>query len=506
MIFLAISMILVTGSKFFMSKFDNSRVLRVAFPTKFKSTDYEPTKISLDFEYIFLENIYSPLVEMSKDGTVEQGVAEKIQWVGDELKLTIRKNLKTQSGKLITSKDVEFSLKRLLILSGNTHGNFKDIVCPGQELKSVEDPCVGIRIDSENVYLHPKHRKTFLIPMLTAIDFAIIPQASVDPKTLKILDYKETSGIYSVLADDGVGNIKLAVNKNHYHFAENIPREIILVPTDKKNKTESLDFLKNKKVDHITTIDACRSEDVIQFTLENPEFESHLTMKVRNLILVFTDRGIKELQTSERKFIGAKAKKAFADIFKDIRGMEQRDEFFPNLGEGGLTKIQKDELLKNLSKEQDIPKINVKVGILKGGNIEEWSNPLHRELPNSEYYLEKNVPSFTKYENPEDEPHVFIASIDTGFMEDISLISYALNGGVFGLSKSNREKWLADYMQIENKEDRIQKLKQLHFEALSESVLVPLMASPYTALVRKPWKMELSEIFANNQLWRIKHQ
>lgn len=89
-------------------------------------------------------------------------------------------------------------------------------------------------------------------------------------------------------------------------------------------------------------------------------------------------------------------------------------------------------------------------------------------------------------------------------MEDISLISYSLNAGLLGLQKSERTKWLSDYMATDDKALRIQKLKALHFKALAEPFIVPLMASPYAALVRKPWKMELSELYANNQLWRIK--
>ena len=70
------------------------KTLRVAFPVRLKSIAYEPTNINFDYEYIFLENIFSPLVEISASGSVEPGVAEKVEWAGDELKLIIRENLK----------------------------------------------------------------------------------------------------------------------------------------------------------------------------------------------------------------------------------------------------------------------------------------------------------------------------------------------------------------------------------------------------------------------------
>ena len=214
-----------------MNLIKSERTLRVAFPVKLKAAAYEPTNISLDHEYIFLENVFSPLVEISKDGSIEPGVAEKMEWIGDELKLTIRKNLKTASGKSITPDDVVFSLKRLLVLSGNTHGNFKDIVCSGVNLKSVDDACPGIRQDSESVYLNAKGRKSFLLPMLGAIDFAVIPKTSVDPKTLKIINFAETSGPYWLAQEDESDGAILKLNPHHYFAAKDIAEKIILVPT-----------------------------------------------------------------------------------------------------------------------------------------------------------------------------------------------------------------------------------------------------------------------------------
>lgn len=84
-----------------MKSTNKERTLRVAFPVKLKAAAYEPTNINLDHEYIFLENVFSPLVEISKDGSIESGVAEKMDWIGDELKLTIRKTLKCISNDII---------------------------------------------------------------------------------------------------------------------------------------------------------------------------------------------------------------------------------------------------------------------------------------------------------------------------------------------------------------------------------------------------------------------
>lgn len=502
--FVIIGLLLAVGGVIFVGNKQDSKTLRVAFPVRLKAASYEPTNISLDYEYIFLENVFSPLVEITADGSIEPGVAEKVDWVGDELKLSIRKNLKTFSGSPITAEDVAFSLKRLLVLSGNTHGNFKDIVCPGVDLKSTESDCPGIRIADGSVFLNAKGKKSFLLPMLGAIDFAIIPKSSVDPKTLKIINFSETSGPYSVESDDGNGHIQLRLNPHHYFSSDRVPEKIALVPTDSKVKGDSVQAFKNGLVDHLTTIDAARADELIKFVQSNPDVESHVTMKIRSLVVVFTERGQKEFSAGQRRHIGEKLRMAFSKIYAGIPGFEQRSEFFPNLGEGGLTAEQQ-KLLAQI-KNQDLapPQKHFKLGLIKRAGLEEWSVPISKELPEADCYIENNVPDFKKYEQEEDVPHAFVASTDTGFMEDISLISYTLNAGLLGLSKSDRAKWLADYMATDDKEVRIGKLKSLHYKALAEPAVVPLMASPYAAVVRKPWKMELSELYANNQLWRIK--
>lgn len=498
-------LVIIVGRYFLMNSKNISQTLRVAFPVAKKVTDYEPTNISLGHEYIFLENVFSPLVEITKNGEIEAGVAEEINWVGDELKLTIRNNLKTRTGVPITASDVVFSLKRLLVLSGNTHGNFKDIVCPDVDIKSVEDECHGIRQDGNSVYLNAKGRKSFLLPMLAAIDFAIIPKSSVDPITLKIINYSETSGVYAVTKDDGLGHIELEMNPYHYFAAKNIAQKITLVPIDSSNPDNSLNALLKNEVDHLTTIDAAKAEKIIQFSNEQSDFDVHVTMKIRNRVLVFTEKGYKHLTMGERRYIGEKVKQVFTHSIDTGSGFEQSSEFFPHLSEGGLTEDQTNRF--NLIKNQDLtmPKSKFKLGFIKRGTVEEWSVPLNTVLPQADCYIETVPPDFKKNLKFDEMPDAFIASTDTGFMEDIGLISYSLNAGLLGQVKSDRAQWLADYMAIDDKPARIKKLKELHYKALSEVWVVPVMSSPYAAIVRKPWKIELSDLYANNQLWRIKH-
>jgi ABC-type transport system substrate-binding protein len=275
---------------------EDNMTLRVAFPYAKPLNVYEPTKIHYAPEYIFLENVFSPLIELHQEnGDIVPGIADRFEWVGNELHFHIRDGIKTVSGIPITAFDAEFSLKRLLVKSGNTHGNFHDLMCIDSEIKKITDSCPGIRVEGNTLILAPGKKKEFLLPMVAALDFAIIPKGSVDPKTLDIIDYKNTSGPYFVKEDDGKGNIHLEVNPFHYHFRKNIPQTVILVPSGIDGYPSSIEQFRANKVDYITTIDKLPAEKVIGFSSEVkgatdvlqilPQMDS--LMKTENVINLF---------------------------------------------------------------------------------------------------------------------------------------------------------------------------------------------------------------------------
>jgi hypothetical protein len=487
-----------------MEKYQDSKVLRVAFPYKKDIQFYEPTRIHLAPEYIFLENIYSPLVELNKkDGIPEAGLAEEFSWKEDELHLKIRDNLQTIDGIKITAEDALFSLKRLLIISDNTHGNFKDIMCPDSKLESIDAPCAGMRVENNTLILKPKGKKTFLLPMLAAIDFAVIPRTSVDPKTLKIKDYRNTSGPYYVSEDNGEGKVTLSINKNHYHYSDKIPQKIELVPAGIDGEKDAITLFKENKVDYITTIDKLNPEKVIDFS-KTADSVLHTTMNIRTYILCFTSKGLKRFSEKERILIGKKVKEAFRSYFLVKSGFERTDQFFPQYGDGA---IEEGEVSTILSKFDQLKgKVDVrgaKLSIIRLGKVDEYKSKFETILPGLEVVEGKNLPAFSKFKNENDMPDMFINGPDTGFMEDIGLISYSLNAGYFGDVKKDIKKWLHDYMTIEGKDKRMDQLKALHKQTLEKSILVPLASSPYVALARKGWKIELSQIFANNPLWPV---
>lgn len=481
-----------------------SDTLKVAFPNNLPSKSYEPTRIHLAPEYIFLENTFSPLVELSpEDASIRSGLADKWEWKNDELHFFIRDGVKTIDGKPITAEDAAFSLKRLLVRTQNTHGNLKDLVCGGFEVKSIEDLCPGISFKNNELILKIAGKSAFILPMLSGIDFAIIPKLSVDPKTLDIIDYRNTSGPYYVSKDSETGEIELSANKSHYHYSKNIPQKIQLVPVDPKNKSGSLQLFRDGKVDLITTIDSARPEEVYELSKGMSSTELHTTANIRTFALFYTERGLKELSTTQRAAIGKKIKQSVGKHFLSLPGYEETNQFFPQHGDGAIDPSIAKEIYDKVPENSHVDDLNLSLTIVRVGDVSIYQKTISEKLPNVLVKEGVTSPAFQKFEKLSDMPHAYIAGPDTGFNEDISLISYSLTAGFFGLTEAERQTWLAEYMAKASKDDRLKMLQRIHESSLREALFVPLFAGPYTALAKSGWKIHLSKILANNPLWLI---
>lgn len=475
--------------------------LRVSFPYSHSAFFYDPAKIELAPEYIFLENAFSTLVETSVRGEIVSGISNRFEWKGDRLYLHIRSDLFTVDGIRITAEDAAFSIKRLLIRA-KTHSGMIAMFCDDIKQLSINDKCNGITVEGNTLILKPRSRNTFLLPMLAAIDFAIIPKKSVDPKSLDIIDYRNTSGPYYVEQDSNEGRLILKANPNHYRYANNIPQVVSLVPSDPTVPNSVIDSFKNNKIDHITTVDTTMPESVVAYSRECEACSLFRSMDIRTILLNFSKRGAKELSSKQRFYIGKKIRTQVRELFRGIDIYKESDQLVPLLGEGAINKSQIDELRANIE-VKDVSLPILKVSIVRLGRSEQIKKAIEQAIPGAIVYDSSSLPAFSKYINPSDIPHVTITGPDTGFLEDISFISYSFAAGYLGFSDEYQKNWIEKYTSIDDKVERIKMFRDLHFQALKSPVTIPISVLPYVALLRKPWKFGLSNLYANNQLWRI---
>ena len=484
-------------------------VLDIAFPSTNNIESYDPARIHFDHEYVLLESIYSPLIELANTNSEPfAAVARMFYWRDQKFYLVIRDDLKTVDGHPINVEDVMLSFKRLMILSQNTHGDFKSLVCPETELKSVFDDCPRMEIEGNTLILTPRYRSDLLVGMLSSIDFAIIPRKSFDPVSLKITDYRNTSGPYYVDQDNGDGSIVLKLNPAHFHFEKTMAREVHLVSTKGMNRESVVSLFNQGKVDHITTIEGIEIEDLKKIDLNKSSF--HETIHVKVAFAFITAKGKKKIPLKRRLSFAKALQKGFHEYCAKYEGCRPTQQFFLPLSGGDFSTEEEIIFQKAMdSVEMENSGKGIEVGIFnskaKEKIMQEYIETAKKYLPALKAERAKGIPNFNQLEDS-DVPDYIIGITDSGFLEDVSLLSYSMNTGIFGYSQEEGKAWLKDYMQTEDKLERVNKLRTMHLKSLTEGWMIPLYRTPYVAIARKPWKMHLSQLFANNPFWKIRRE
>jgi len=485
-----------------------NNIFKLAFSGEKSAAGYDPSKINFIYEHTFLKNIFSPLVELDSNGNLISGVAEKYYWKDKELHFELRKDLKTIDGTPITGRDVELSLKRLMILSTNPHGNLKSILCPSIAIKTLDDPCPGIISFEHKIILRPENKYVFLLPMLTSVDFSIIPQKSLDFKTLKIKDYRNTTGVYYVYGEiDGYKEIKLKANPYHYHYSPKILQNVSLVSAGKTALKNSLQLFNENLVDGISTADLLSAEAQINLASVNNQAQLHKTLGMAVWFVMFTQKGIKRISEENRFILAKKIKNIFLEKLSGLKAYNPINQYFLSLGEGAISGEQEKELVEKINTAKD-SLTNIKA--IKGEYF--MLSDLKEKVLDSIATLDSRMQFsigtlFPNLENDyESMPDFYLTGIDSSFDEDIGLVSFAMNMDCFGLGKEKGKKWLDEYVQIENKQERIEKLRELHYSALIKGYFFPLMSSSFAAIIRKGWSFDFSKTQVSLPLWKIQKE
>ncbi|MGE3682433.1 MAG: hypothetical protein AB7G93_11970 [Bdellovibrionales bacterium] len=480
----------------------HDKTVRTAFPRRESPLNYDPANIQLAYEYIFLETIYSSLVEYDSEGNIKPGVAERFWWDEGRLNFQIKSGLETADGYEISAEDVIFSLKRVMILGGNTHGNLVDLLCGDIPLRHVDDRCIGLFAKGSIVTLAPRKTTPFLLSMLTGIDFAVIPRRAVDPKTLKIVEMKNTSGpMY--LANVADGKIELLANPKHFNHDPKQPDRIVLISSVGKDSKESraLELFAEDKIDLITTIDTTSAESVLDFHLNNKSKTNfHSSLDIRMFLVRFSTSGIRSFSHEERFQIGPALVDSLRRAFSARKLVKTTDQILPHYGEGGLDQAIVDRIKAKYVEPRFDRAKKVRVYLMRLPDIEIFKAAVTEVLPNAKFFdtSEEILPNWG-----DDDTDIMISGPDLGFIEDISLYSYAVKSGILR-TKEGPDKWLASYMGTLEKEERIRKIRDLHQYNLESGFAFPCFASPYVALSRNPWKITLPKLFANHPLWQIR--
>lgn len=484
--------------------------LRVAMPSTSAIDGYDPANIRLDYEYILLEALFSSLTEHDSSDQLVAGVAGRFRWLNDTTAvLDIRPGLRTIDGAAITAEDALFSLKRILLTGQNTHGDLAPLLC-GERPVDIESPCEALRVEGNSLVITLKQPNRFLFEILSSIDFAIIPHGSCDRQSLRIVDFRNTSGPYYLERVLGKGHFLLRANPSHFRYHPGMPQEIEVIPNEAGNGYRTpTELYSDDIVDHVPTVGSTTAENLAAYHATKT-LNIHRTLNLKTSFLTYTQKG-RMRPASERLRIAASIQRAFRSAV--VRGDElsqavrslfpPESDFAPTRGEmerinGTLVAAEADHHDgRGITIVGTTGRIRMLESILKP------SMPHINlvEAPIGQFVARSGVGSW------EDNADLKSFVTDVSIAEEINGISYGVKRGRYSLKEDQIDPWLRRYLETPEKADRVKLMRELHVASIvDDPVLIPLQSMPYVATVRKPWVFDLSRSIANNQFHRLRYQ
>lgn len=460
-------------------KTEAMKKVKLGFP-KVNILKFDPISIHTTRDANLSRNLFNLLIYINEKGEIEPGLAEKVSYHEENIILKIRKGVTTKSGYEITPEDVKFSLERRLKNSKRTHGDIKFFLKKNSKIIIEEDQII-LTAKSAN---HKEH----LIKIFASTDYAIIPKMIV--KKDEITDYSETGGPYYVSQINKNGTFILKANPNHYLLHEN---HIEQYDINFESGDQAIDSLKKGTLDLLTTVNNGSISKYHKLREESDSFNVYSSEKIKLSLIVFTNRGRKELSVKERLYIS----KQFKNAMKENQGYSTTT-FLPHNGVGHLNKEQRIEINGILNKDYTLDK-QKPISIWVSRILNSKFNMSNSKL--SAFNIEPMLKAPWKLPTSQ-QPHAFVAITDSSFFEDFSLIAYNFSTETFGTQKEG-DVWLKNYLAEPTKVKRIKMLNELHFKVLKEAYVIPLTMEPYFAAARAPIRFDMPKSFAGTPLWKI---
>lgn len=458
-----------------------------------KTSTLDPARIEDIFQSNLIENLFSRIVEFDTNNNLVCVLCEKF-WVEDrKLYIKFKNKLTSSSGEKIGARDALETLKRLLALNTNTHGNLNLFIDVNDEQSlTIEEEVLVIKMQSA-------HFSQFLLPLLASMDYSIIPIGSIDHfKIHGVLDMKNTSGPYSVESDLGNGEIVIKANKKHPLFEEGMPEGIELVPITYGEGVDK--FLSNE----IDLLDVTYYPGLPQyeklFSQKNKKFNSHKTSLINVFLLNFSSESSNDFSPEQKFYVARIISEKILSFKKYGYGFEQVLEFFQANGTGHLSEDQFLEL-KKLREVNQKPIFSkpITFGVHKDSYVK-----ISEALKDNPEILVKEFSRNPGTYPLSQRPDVFLQTTDSSFNEDVSLMSYNISLEFFGMSKARGEEWLKSFIEISDKKERIKKLQLLQLELLTKPILYPIGASPYWAIAREDLEINFSKYFPGSSWWKVR--
>ncbi len=199
-----------------------SKEIRIGLPNIPKTVD--TSDIVSIWQYYLLDQMTEQLLYLHKDDYYS-AIAEKWEVSPDQKRYIFHldKKAKFSDGSLITSAEVAFTLKRLILKTG-LHWKVSNYLVDADKLKSIDDSIEGIEIiDRHKIALNLKQPYITIMSVLSMTETGILHPKQVNKKDLSVEKWDICSGAYSGKFINNTWLLKENPNRLKMKKKENAP-------------------------------------------------------------------------------------------------------------------------------------------------------------------------------------------------------------------------------------------------------------------------------------------
>jgi hypothetical protein len=461
-------------------------------------------------EYLILQNLFSPLFQSTDSGQIEGILVDSVEWQDNSLIVRMKSGLTTVDGHGIDARDAVFSLKRLMILQSNTHARLTDLFRECASLNSVDEDCTGVRlIDNLTFSLRPDNEKIWLLETLTSQDFGVIPRLSVDQKTLKIVDYRNTSGPYFVSESFSEHGFRVQAHDKHPLFEgrEGFPKSALFKAlVGRAAESLSRSFLEGSFT-YYPKYFAPGASELAKIRSQEPDaVDEHSTQISFTRAIRFTARGMKELNQDERFRIGNTFFEALSAPYRrDGLLLSPLYTFYSESADGALRDDELARITASRGTEVLAEVKSLELGCLTGSKSILAPLVKHEKLELNIIEFDDIAANRVSSSDEVHEPHLYFVSTDSDPKAALSGVSNVISNLLFHTKQADADIWLKNFATEESRGIRNEMLRAVHRRALESGQLVPLYGFPASSVIRKPWSFsDFPKRVVVDALWLLK--
>jgi hypothetical protein len=467
---------------------EKPNTLRLGYSFFGSIDEIDPNHIQTIYQSNIIENLFSRLIEYDNAGQIVCSLCSSFNIDQHTIRFFFKNFSKTIDGYKVDAIAAKASLDRIILSKTNTHGSLRYYLSANLDSPiQVEDEQLLVKVEKAEWV-------PFVINLLTSMDFSIVPKESLDSNSERIIDYRNTSGLYYVDFSDDKGNLRLRVNQNHIKYKSTMPGIVQFIPVASGKANEA--FVKDE-IDMIEPTYYAYQEDIEHILKNVPAARLHKTLNIGLTSLIFTSRAMITSSIEDRIAASLAIRSIFLKKTPQIFGAEETDQFFQSFGQGFISDEQH-QVFKN---RIELSKGKSKYQFIFG--VTEKYRPWISQTDFPDYITLKFYKQFPGFLPEKEKPDVYIMSGDSSFDEDISALSYLFSQGTFSLGKEDGAKWIQNYMNRPSKEDRINLLRELHYEMLYTVKVFPIISRPYIAVCNSKWDLNFPKIYAGTPLWKV---